>query len=401
MRKNVLLVLSLLGITAACREEDQSPTAPDTSPALATTTATLVFDQLSAGSEHTCGVTSDDQLFCWGRNNQGQLGDGTTADRHTPVQVAGTLRFRQVSAGFHATCALTTDSRTFCWGANAFGQLGDGTTARRLKPTAVLGGRVFRQVEIYDTHTCAVAASNNRAFCWGENRNGQLGIGNNTGPEAGSIGAHSTKPVAVIGSLAFRHITAGHVHTCAVTTDDRVFCWGYNRQGQVGDGSSGWLKLKPTLVAGSRRYSQVDAGDNHTCAVTTADRAFCWGNGSFGVLGNGTQRRSGVPTAVSGGLSFSRVTAGALHTCAETPAHRAYCWGDNSGGNLGTGDRGSGLTPVAVVGGLSFLQVSAGGHSCGKTAEGTGYCWGANFYYELGNGTRDDSTTPVAVSGPM
>ena len=224
--------------------------------------------------------------------------------------------------------------------------------------------------------------SGDRAFCWGDNGAGQLGIGNNTGPEVFVADGHnfpySTKPVAVLGGLTFRHVTPGYDHTCGVTTDNRVFCWGSNRYGQVGDSSAGWWKFKPRLVAGNRQYRQVDAGQTYTCAVTTGNRAFCWGRNQEGQLGNGTQSSSRYPKPVSGGLSFERVSAGAgFHTCAETTANRAYCWGSNGVGKLGDGTTTKSLTPVAVVGGLSFNQVSAGGaHSCGKTPEGRAYCWG-------------------------
>ena len=410
MRTHLLFSLTLLGCTLACREDEQSPTAPDASPAVATTASTLVFAQVSAGSVHTCGVTSDNRLFCWGDNSGGQLGDGTMTNRFAPVPVSGALRFRQVSAGYRSTCAVTTDNRAYCWGENERGQLGDGTLDPHLTPTAVTGGRLFRTVQITWDDTCGVTASGDRAFCWGDNGAGQLGIGNNTGPEVlvtsdGSRFPLSTKPVAVAGGLTFRHVSPGFGHACGVTTDDRVFCWGSNRYGQVGDGTAGWFRFKPKLIAGNRQYRQVDAGADWTCAVTTGNRAFCWGQGQFGVLGNGTQSSSRYPKPVSGGLSFQRVSAGSgFHTCGETTTNRAYCWGSNGIGQLGDGTRTDRLTPVAVVGGLSFSQVSAGAtHSCGHTPQGRAYCWGANLDGQLGTGSTDIvvSPKPVPVAGPM
>lgn len=401
MRTHLLLSLSLLGFTLACRDDAESPTAPDTPPALATTSSPLVFTQLSAGNwAHTCGLTSDGRLYCWGENGQGAVGDGTRTDRLVPVPVGGVLRFRQVSAGFDATCAVTTDNHAYCWGAAP--GVGDGL---HLTPAPVVGGILFRTVQVDLGVACGVRASDDRAFCWGDNRYGQLGIGNNTGPETDNSGPHSSKPIAVAGSLKFRHVSPGRQHTCGVTTDNRVFCWGYNRYGQVGDSSAGWLKLKPVRVAGTRQYKQVDAGRDFTCAVTTGDRAFCWGHGSDGQLGNGTRSASRYPKPVSGGLSFRRVTAGNFHTCAETTANRAYCWGSVGAGALGDGTFGDEvqfrLTPVAVHGGLVFNQVTAGGgHSCGKTPEGRGYCWGRGFDGQLGNGTDGRSAVPVPVSAP-
>ena len=139
-----VLAPALLVAALGCREDAESPTAPEPGPALKTTQAqTLPFRQVSAG---TCGVTPDHRAYCWGDNFLGQLGDGTTTDRLTPVAVAGGLRFREVSTGFVHTCGVTPDDRAYCWGLNASGQLGDGTTTNRLTPVAVAGGLRFRQV---------------------------------------------------------------------------------------------------------------------------------------------------------------------------------------------------------------------------------------------------------------
>jgi alpha-tubulin suppressor-like RCC1 family protein len=364
-------VVAVLG----CREDAQSPLAPEATP-LATTSA-LAFYQVSAGYDHRCGVTTDNRAYCWGGNSEGQLGDGTTTstDNLRPVAVAGTLRFRQISASFTSTCGVTTNYRAYCWGTNERGQLGDGTTTGRLKPVPVAGGRQFRQVETSFQHTCGVTYPTNRVYCWGNNPYGQLGNGTRD---------IRLTPVAVSGGLSVRQVSAGYNHTCAVTTDDRVFCWGWNRYGQVGDGSTAWLHLKPSAVAGTRHFRQVDAGRDQSCAVTIGYRAFCWGYNFFGELGNGTTAPSRVPTAVAGGFSFERVSAGALHTCAETTLNRAYCWG--SGGVLGDGTTTTRHTPVAVTGGLRFNQVSAGSGTCGKTPEGVAYCWGIK---------------PVPVGDPM
>jgi alpha-tubulin suppressor-like RCC1 family protein len=399
MRTSLLLSLTLLGLTLACREAAESPTAPDTPPALATTASPLVFAQVSAGVNHSCGVTSDNRAFCWGYNGFGELGDGTRNERLVPVPVAGTLRFRQISAGYFGTCGVTTDYRVYCWGYNATGQVGDGTTTQRLTPVPVVGGRLFRQVQTDFLNACAVTYSGDRAFCWGDNHYGQLGIGNNTGPETG---ARSSKPVAVTGTLTFRNVTVGWRHNCGVTPENRVFCWGYNHYGQVGDSSTAELRLKPTRVVGTRQYRQVDAGRFFTCAVTLAARAFCWGSGQYGQLGNGTEEKNfRYPKAVSGGLSFDRVTAGSFHACAESSGNRAYCWGH--AGVVGDGTNSTNArTPVAVAGGLFFSQLSAGGlHTCGKTAEGRAYCWGDGSHGKLGNGTTDTKFTPTPVAGPM
>jgi alpha-tubulin suppressor-like RCC1 family protein len=381
------------GLVAAawgCGNETESPTGP-TLPASATVAA-LVFEQLSAGREYTCGVTSDDRAFCWGRNANGQLGDGTTTSRLTPVAVAGALRFRQISAGFYTTCGVTTDRRAYCWGLNESGQLGNGTTTQRLRPVAVAGEKRFRQLDTNLEHTCGVTYPANLAYCWGSNRRGEIGDGTTT---------RRLRPVPVAGSLQFQQVTAGWNHSCGLTSSQLVFCWGMNREGQVGDGSQTWRKVKPTKVSGNRQYRSVDAGANHTCAVTTGLRAFCWGEDALGVLGNGEANGSStVPKGVVGGLSFERVSAGLYVTCAETPLNQVYCWGANAVGSLGDGTTTNSQSPVAVIGGHSFSQVSTNDlHSCGRTPAGVGYCWGSGFLGELGNGETSNSSTPVPVAG--
>ena len=404
MRSRVLLPLILLAVSLGCREDVESPTAPDSPAALdAMATSSLSFSQVSAGYWHACGLTSDNRAYCWGWNQYGQVGDGTTIPRLAPVPVGGNLRFRRLSAGFSSTCGVSLDYRAYCWGTNQVGQLGDGTTTPHLTPGPVAGERRYSQVETSSEYACGLTRPGNRVYCWGMNHTGQLGDGTSGGQDTTANGIpYRTRPVAVVGGLTFRQVSAGYWHTCGVTTDDRVFCWGHNGFGQVGDSSTSLLRLKPTRVAGTRHYRQVDAGREHTCAVTTGDRALCWGYGREGQLGMGTRTSSRWPRAVSGGVSFERVTANGWLTCGETPRNRAYCWGNNASGELGDGTTINRFTPVAVIGGLLFSQVSAGGgHTCGRTPGGIAYCWGFGGNGALGSGTTENSSTPAPVADPM
>ena len=385
------LLVSILG----CREDAESPTGPSPAPALAATAATISFAQVTAGGVHSCGVATDSRGYCWGGNNSGAIGDGTTAQRVTPVLIAGGLQFRQISAGSGnggTTCGVTMAFKAYCWGANNYGQIGDGSTTTRLRPVPVAGGHLFREIDSQFFHTCGVSYPDNKAYCWGYNYYGQLGDGTtNT----------RLKPVAVAGSRRFHEVSTGGVHTCGVTTDDRAFCWGWNRYGQIGDSTTVNRRLTPSLVAGGHHFRQVDASGNyHTCGVTTTSVAFCWGYGRDGQVGNGYANLSFWPKRVAGGLLFDRVTTGLYHSCGETTSNRAYCWGWNSVGQLGDGTTTQRLKPVAVTGGHSFAQVSAGfTHTCGRTPTNVAYCWGDNFSGELGDGTTNQSSTPVAVAG--
>jgi hypothetical protein len=158
--------------------------------------------------------------------------------------------------------------------------------------------------------------------------------------EAGQLGdgrmTDRSVPVAVHGGRAFRPLSAGGTHTCAVTMTYRTLCWGTNSRGQLGDGTVS-NRFQPRLVAGGQLFKQVSAGDFHTCAVTTADRAFCWGDGSREQIGDGTNQQRLQPKAVAGGLTFERLSASFRHTCGETSGSRLYCWGSNRYGQLGDG----------------------------------------------------------------
>jgi alpha-tubulin suppressor-like RCC1 family protein len=380
-----------------CREETESPTGPESGPALdITPTAALSFRQVSAGFIHTCGVTTDNRAFCWGRNGHGQLGDGTFHARRRPVRVAGGLQFRQVSVSASGdgsdahTCGVTTADKAYCWGGNRDGQLGDGTFRDRPAPVAVVGGRRFLRVSAGFRHTCGVT-TDNRAFCWGQNGQGRLGDG--------TSGIDRPRPVSVSGGLFFRQVGAGHDHTCGLTTADKAYCWGNDSFGQIGDGPADVQPLTPVAVAGGLLFRQADVGFDYSCGATTDNLAYCWGRNNGGTLGDGNGNVvSSTPTAVLGGLHLRQVSAGVVRTCGVTTADKAYCWGV---GPLGDGTSNGSFTPVAVVGGLQFRQVSAGAvYACGVTTGDRAFCWGSNIYGTLGDGTTTDRLTPTPVIGP-
>ncbi len=200
--------------------------------------------------------------------------------------------------------------------------------------------------------------------------------------------AQPTSDPTASAALSFVQVGSGSAHSCAIASDHRAYCWGWNVFGQVGDGTTSFERLKPKLVVGGLRFRQISAGSYHTCGVTMDDRAYCWGGGDA-VLGNGTAGPSLRPVRVAGGLSFRQVSAGNSHTCGVTTANRAYCWGANLFGELGTGNTFDqpALSPMAVVGNHRFQEVSVGVyHSCGVTMTGQAYCWGGDQWGQIGDG---------------
>jgi alpha-tubulin suppressor-like RCC1 family protein len=377
---HLVLGLSWLAL-ASCASETTEPNAsPRSGPSLATTATALAFTQVSAGTWQGCGLTSGGQLYCWGPNSYGEVGDGTIAAHDSPTLVAGGLLFRQVSAGLDYTCSVTTDNRAYCWGDNAYGQLGDGTTVQRLTPVPVAGSHAFREISAGWDRTCALTTSpTNKIYCWGH---GILGDGN-------AFTNHQRTPKLISGGRTYRQVAVGTDHTCGVSTSYKVLCWGKNKYGQLGNGAgSSYIALNPVLVAGTLQYLQVSAGSWHTCAVTTTNRAYCWGR--QGTIGDGMNYRRSTPRAVAGGLSFDRISAGEQYTCAVTTGNRAYCWGANWSGQLGDSTDTARLTPSAVSGGLRFRQVDAGTaeHTCGVDTGSVAWCWGGNGLGQLGIGTE-------------
>jgi alpha-tubulin suppressor-like RCC1 family protein len=351
---------------------------------------------LAVGRLHSCALTDAGAVRCWGYSNVGQLGNGAALDDvavSTPVEVIGLdAPVVAIDTWSDHTCALTDAGAALCWGANDYGQLGDGTTTTSSSPVAVAGA--FTAISAGAAHTCAITQSGG-AQCWGHNDYGQLGDG--TTDDAGA-------PLPVVGLTGVVAISAGRDHTCAVTNDGALHCWGGDTYGELGNGEPLSASHAPITVDVGADAIDVDAGDNDTCAITSTGAALCWGKNADGQLGNGesgTQVMSSTPQAVVGlDAGVTSISAGYGYTCAVASA-AMLCWGDNYDGALGNGE-GPGYespVPIAVSGlGSGAAQIGAcSGHACGRTDAGAVWCWGTNDSGALGDGTTDASTVPVEV----
>lgn len=376
------LIAALLLTVAACGQDADAPAAPSATPDIAAVTAQPIpFRQISEGFAFACGVTPNDVAYCWGDNGVGQLGNGFLGDGGTPIPtpVIGGLHFRHVSAGAAHACGVTTGSQVYCWGANLRGQIGDSTHTKRNRPTKVYGNRSYRQVRAGSETTCALTTAG-AAYCWGYNIFGQLGIG--------STILQRLYPVKVSSGLTFVELSTQAQHVCGRTAAGKLYCWGHNADGQLGDGTT-TNRFSPKAVLGTRLYQTVSAAGAHTCAIGMDDRAYCWGRNEDGELGDNTFTPHHTPTAVFGGLLFAGVSAGGQHTCGVTLGSKAYCWGAGTSGQLGIGDFSTKQAPpTKVAADLTWLGVTAGPrNSCGvaRGTNNTAYCWGRGSEGQLGD----------------
>jgi alpha-tubulin suppressor-like RCC1 family protein len=346
---------------------------------------------VSAGGRHTCAATPAGPIRCWGANERGQLGDGTGADRATPVAVAGVLAFTSVSSGLAHSCAVTRLGDVYCWGADSRGQLGDATTIRRSAPVRVAGPGTYTAVSAGAAHSCAVTAAA-ALRCWGANDQGQLGDGTRDSRLVPTTVALNGADVA--------QVAAGGQHTCALTGDGRIQCWGANRDGQLGDGTTGGSRPVPAPVGLPGRAVHVSTGLAHSCALTADGAAWCWGRNEAGQLGDGSRVMRSLPVRVAGdgATRFAQIAAGGTHSCAVDAGGAVWCWGQNTRGAVGDGSTTARERPVRVaLPGRAEAVATGTAHSCARLTDGRAFCWGSASAGQLGDSARVARRSPVAV----
>lgn len=355
----------------------------------------MPVDAVATGTAHACGEVGNG-LYCWGSNANGELGDGSLSSSAIPIQVPftwpGGAGVSHVSVGASHTCVTTSVAELYCWGSDSSGQLGIGSqNDRRMSPTLVSGGMSFTGVSAGRAHTCAISVpspDSTYAYCWGANDRGQLGDSSNTQRSA---------PAAVAPRIAFSSVTAGKDHTCAIATaTGKAYCWGDNTNGQLGDSSTS-ARNSPVPVAGGHTFVEISAGGNHTCGVTGALTAYCWGENGDGQLGDSSTGQHTVPVLVAGGLGLVRIAVGGQFSCAVANDAQEYCWGRNLEGQLGVGTLTSHPSPQPLGGSFNPSAIVAGDHQACALVGGMGYCWGSNASGVLGDGTTTNRPSPVLI----
>ena len=361
--------------------------------------AALVMFLMSAA---TATAQTSRTVWAWGYNGMGQLGDGTTTDRHTPVQTSGLTDCMAVTAGSMHSLALKSDGTVWTWGWNYYGELGDGTTTTRHTPVQVLGldGAGFLTgvvaVSAMQSHSLALK-SDGAVWAWGYNNRGQLGDGTTTDRHT---------PVQVLGPggmgflTAVVDVSAGYYHSLALKADGTVWTWGGNSSGSLGDGTT-TDRYAPVQVNGLTNCVTVAAGGSHSLALKSDGTVWAWGYNGWSELGDGTTTDRHTPVQTSGLTDCVAVGGGGVHSLAMKSDGTVWAWGGNGRGELGDGTTMQREIPVQVSSLSGCTAIAAGGaHSLALKSDGTAWGWGLNSSGQLGDGTTVNKYTPVQVIGP-
>lgn len=354
---------------------------------------------ISSGNQFTCAVIDSGEVYCWGANHRGQLGNGTYIEGSTPTAVQNIDNAIAVASGWDHSCALLQTETIMCWGGNEEGQLGNNSTIDSNLPVSVVNVSTAVSIDTSFRHTCA-NLSDDTVTCWGLNASSQLGNGE---IENGLI------PVEVEGIDSAFDVSVGRDFSCARLSDGTIRCWGGNSFGTLGNGNNSDSQT-PVQVSAISTANQIDSGRFHTCTTLDDLSIRCWGANLEGRLGNGTtSTSSNTPLTVSGSHQFSMLSSGGQHSCSILDNSSVMCWGDNDFGELGDGSLSVGgapnfsSIPVAVLMLPTATFISAGdGHSCAVMPDSTARCWGKNANGQLGNGQQSAAVAaPTLVIGPI
>ncbi|HPY88871.1 MAG TPA: InlB B-repeat-containing protein, partial [Spirochaetota bacterium] len=344
---------------------------------------------VSCGNGHTVAIKSNGSLWAWGNNQYGQLGDGTTTNRSSPVQIGGgSTDWASVSCGQYHTVAIKSNGSLWAWGFNNSGQLGDETTANKSSPVQIGVSMDWASVSCGQYHTVAIK-SNGSLWAWGRNNSGQLGDGTTT---------NKSSPVQIGGgSTDWAGVSCGGSHTVAIKSNGTLWAWGYNQYGQLGDGTTA-SRSSPVQIGSSNNWVSVSCGGSHTVAIKSNGTLWAWGNNQSGQLGDGTMVDKSSPIQIGVSTDWASVSCGGGHTVAIKSNGSLWAWGSNYYGQLGDGTTANKFSPVQIGVSTDWASVSCGTyHTVAIKSNGTLWAWGFNNSGQLGDGTMVDKSSPIQI----
>lgn len=337
---------------------------------------------------HTCGINTDGELHCWGKNSNYEIGDGTTTTRTSFVEIDVGVKYRDLSLGGAHSCAITNAGILKCWGKNDLGQLGDTTNTDRETPTIINSGTSFLMVASGKNHTCAIDMSGT-LFCTGSNESGQIGAGSLFG---------ATNILITVDS-SYQLVTAGYNNSCGIKSDGELRCWGKNNRHQLGDGTTS-DQSTPVVIDTGTYYSKVSLGYDHGCGITSAGVLKCFGANDFSQIGDGTTTEANTPIVIDGGTTYEDVAAGDQFTCGVTTTGDLKCWGKNDTYQMGDGGTATVTTPTLRI--TDAGAISAGMGTACAFKKGVGLsCWGKNDWGQVGDGTTSVVTAHSNYISPI
>lgn len=376
-------------------------------------------ERFSAGTSHTCAISNNEITYCWGSSISGEGGRNAYTDQYVPVAIntSGVLagkKLKTITAGDEHTCAISTEGKAYCWGKNNFGQLGNNSTSN--SPVAVevyssgaLSGKILKKISAGKHHTCALA-SDGTAYCWGYNTRGEV-----SASYTNELVPVSIDQSGILLGKTIKDIQAGIYFTCAVTTEDLMYCWGSNGYGELGNGNNTTSEI-PTMID----FSGILNGKTITkmavqyttspCVIASDNKLYCWGYGTTGELGDGTNATKNVASMVDtsgvfNNKNIAQIATGYSSSCALTTDNIIGCWGENYYGEVGNGTNTSTNIPLAttmtgVLNGKTIKNINMGhSHICVTDTNFDMYCWGRGSYGQIGDNGGSSRNTPRIVSG--
>jgi Regulator of chromosome condensation (RCC1) repeat len=336
----------------------------------------------------TCAIKIDGTLYCWGDNNYGALGQGNTTDSSIPVRVEAGSSWTHITSGLLYSLALKSDKTIWAWGYNWYGQLGIGNVESQLSPVKMGSASNWITVSTKNYNTCAIN-SYGELYCWGSNYRGEAGIGNTSNVKI-------TTPTRVGSESNWILVNTGRTVTCAINSQNALYCWGRNDYGQLGVGNNS-QQMSPVQVGLENTWKTVNPGEYHTCAIKLDGTAWCWGKNSDYELGTGDTTYYNYPTQIGNSSNWRDIQAGEDFTCGVQNDDTTWCWGSGDKGRQGDGESSNNLIPT-IIPTISWDNIVIGRNSvCGVSIVGRTYCWGDGSSGILGNGTTSSKDVPTRV----